>query len=146
MAHTIFTQELADTICEHLVSGLSLRQIEAIEGMPSKTTILRWLADDRFTSFRDQYARARDMQAEGMADEILEIADDGRNDWMEIQNRDGDNIGWKVNGEAVQRSRLRIDARKWLLSKLLPKKYGTSPPDANGEDWKSGLQDPDPDV
>lgn len=86
------------------------------------------------------------MQAEGMADEILEIADDGRNDWMEIQNRDGDNIGWKVNGEAVQRSRLRIDARKWLLSKLLPKKYGTSPPDANGEDWKSGLQDPDPDV
>ncbi|MBR8147057.1 terminase small subunit protein [Burkholderia vietnamiensis] len=146
MAHTIFTQELADKICEHLVSGLSLRQIEAIEGMPSKTTILRWLADDRFTSFRDQYARARDMQAEGMADEILEIADDGRNDWMEIQNRDGDNIGWKVNGEAVQRSRLRIDARKWLLSKLLPKKYGTSPPDANGEDWKSGLQDPDPDV
>ncbi|HDR8953372.1 TPA: terminase small subunit protein [Burkholderia vietnamiensis] len=146
MAHTIFTQELADTICEHLVSGLSLRQIEAIEGMPSKTTILRWLADDRFTSFRDQYARARDMQAEGMADEILEIADDGRNDWMEIQNRDGDNIGWKVNGEAVQRSRLRIDARKWLLSKLLPKKYGTSPPDANGDDWKSGLQDPDPDV
>ncbi|HEF4835470.1 TPA: terminase small subunit protein [Burkholderia vietnamiensis] len=146
MAHTIFTQELADTICEHLVSGLSLRQIEAIEGMPSKTTILRWLADDRFTSFRDQYARARDMQAEGMADEILEIADDGRNDWMEIQNRDGDNVGWRVNGEAVQRSRLRIDARKWLLSKLLPKKYGTSPPDANGEDWKSGLQDPDPDV
>lgn len=146
MAHTIFTQELADKICEHLVSGLSLRQIEALEGMPTKTTILRWLADDRFTSFRDQYARARDMQAEGMADEILEIADDGRNDWMEIQNRDGDNIGWRVNGEAVQRSRLRIDARKWLLSKLLPKKYGTSPPGANGEDWKSGLQDPDPDV
>ncbi|MBR8007150.1 terminase small subunit-like protein [Burkholderia vietnamiensis] len=146
MANTIFTQELADTICEHLASGLSLRQIEEIEGMPSKTTILRWLGDDRFTSFRDQYARARDMQAEGMADEILEIADDGRNDWMEIQNRDGENIGWKVNGEAVQRSRLRIDARKWLLSKLLPKKYGTSPPDANGQDWKSGLQDPDPDV
>jgi hypothetical protein len=146
MAHTKFTQELADQICEHLVSGLSLRQIEAIEGMPTKTTILRWLGDDRFASFRDQYARARDMQAEGMADEILEIADDGRNDWMEIQNRDGDSIGWKVNGEAVQRSRLRIDARKWLLSKLLPKKYGSTPPDSNGEDWKSGLQDPDPDV
>ncbi|WP_431290413.1 terminase small subunit protein [Burkholderia cepacia] len=146
MAHSTFTQELADTICEHLASGLSLRQIEEIEGMPSKTTILRWLGDDRFTSFRDQYARARDMQAEGMADEILEIADDGRNDWMEIQNRDGENIGWKVNGEAVQRSRLRIDARKWLLSKLLPKKYGTSPPDGNGDDWESGLQDPDPDV
>ncbi|WP_186194461.1 terminase small subunit protein [Burkholderia gladioli] len=146
MAHTKFTKALAETICEHLASGLSLRQIEEIEGMPTKTTILRWLGDDRYTEFRDQYARARDMQAEGMADEILEIADDGRNDWMEVQSRDGEHIGWKVNGEAVQRSRLRIDARKWLLSKLLPKKYGNTPPDANGEDWKSGLQDPDPEV
>ncbi|WP_070105598.1 hypothetical protein [Burkholderia plantarii] len=146
MAHTKFTKALAETICEHLTSGLSLRQIEEIEGMPTKTTILRWLGDDRYAEFRDQYARARDMQAEGMADEILEIADDGRNDWMEVHSRDGEHIGWKVNGEAVQRSRLRIDARKWLLSKLLPKKYGNTPPDANGEDWKSGLQDPDPEV
>lgn len=54
----------------------------------------------------------------------MDIADDGSNDWMERFNKDGESIGWVVNGEAVQRSKLRVDARKWALSKLLPKKYG----------------------
>ena len=62
------------------------------------------------------------MQTDAIFDENLEIADDGRNDWME---RHGDEeAGWVANGEHIQRSRLRIDTRKWMASKLAPKKYG----------------------
>jgi hypothetical protein len=57
-----------------------------------------------------------------MADELMEIADDGRNDWMERHGEE--DPGWQVNSEHIQRSRLRVDARKWTLSKVLPKIYG----------------------
>ena len=59
-----------------------------------------------------------------MEDELLEIADDATNDWMEKRDRDGEAIGWMVNGEHIQRSRVRIDTRKWIMSKRAPKKYG----------------------
>jgi hypothetical protein len=88
--------------------------------MPGKATVFRWLGANE--EFRDQYARAREAQAEALADEIIDIADDGHNDWME--RNQGDAAGWVQNGEAMQRSRLRVDARKWVASKLLPKKYG----------------------
>lgn len=130
MAKSTYTTAIATTICEQLIEGKSLRQICEQPGMPNKATVLRWLADEKRAVFRDQYARAREMQAEAIADEILEIADDGRNDWMEIVGKEGDTVGWRVNGEAVQRSRLRVDSRKWLLSKMLPKKYGETK-DAN---------------
>ena len=70
-----------------------------------------------------QYARARDFGYEIMADEIIEIADDGTNDWMKRQQRNG-SIETVTNKDHLERSRQRIDARKWLLSKALPKKYG----------------------
>jgi hypothetical protein len=124
MAKSTYTTAIATSICEKLIEGMSLRQICELPGMPNKATVLRWLADEKRAIFRDQYARAREMQAEAMADEILEISDDGRNDWMEIQGKEGDTVGWRVNGEAVQRSKLRVDSRKWLMSKMLPKKYG----------------------
>jgi hypothetical protein len=133
MAKSTYTTAIATTICEQLIEGKSLRQICEQPGMPNKATVLRWLADDKKSDFRDQYARAREMQAEAMAEEIIEIADDGRNDWMEVLGKDGDTVGWRVNGEAVQRSRLRVDARKWLMSKLLPKKYGESKDDGGNQ-------------
>ncbi len=89
--------------------------------MPAKASVFRWLANPENQSFRDQYARAREVQAETMAEELLEIADDARNDWMEAHA--GEDAGWRANGENVQRSRLRVDARKWLMSKMAPKKY-----------------------
>jgi hypothetical protein len=58
-----------------------------------------------------------------LAEEMLDITDDGSNDWMEIHDKDGTSIGWKLNGEHVQRSRLRVDTRKWVASRLKPKKY-----------------------
>ena len=63
-------------------------------------------------------------RAEEVFEEILDIADDGTNDWMERNGKDGETGDTVLNGEHVQRSRLRIDARKWALSKMIPKKYG----------------------
>jgi hypothetical protein len=121
-----FTQEIADIICTRLGDGESLRGICSGDDMPDKSTVMRWLADNLV--FRDQYARAREVQADTMAEEILEISDDGTNDWMERRSEAekgaGVETGWVLNGEHVQRSRLRVDARKWLASKMAPKKYG----------------------
>jgi hypothetical protein len=115
-----YTAALADAICERLADGESLRTICSEDGMPSKTTVFRWLADNE--KFRDQYARAREAQADAIFDDILSIADDGRNDWME--RNFGEEVRWVENGEAMRRSALRIDARKWMAGKLRPKKYG----------------------
>lgn len=115
-----FTQEIANTICERIADGESLRTICSQSEMPDKATVFRWLNGN--TVFRDQYARAREAQADALFDEILDIADDGRNDWMAVNGEDDE--GWRANGEHMQRSRLRVDARKWMAAKLQPKKYG----------------------
>ena len=86
--------------------------------MPSERTVRQWAADDR-DSFGGRYARARDLGLDAIADEILEIADDGRNDRM--VSEDGRQI---VDHDHIARSRLRVDSRKWYLSKLAPKDYG----------------------
>ena len=111
---SVFTQDLGDSICERLCDGESLRKICLSDDMPSRSTVFRWLAADE--SFRDQYARAKEEQAELLADEIIDIADDGSNDFMGEDE--------KYNGDAVARSKLRVDARKWVAAKLKPKKYG----------------------
>lgn len=112
-----FTQETADAICERLSDGESLRKICVSEGMPSKITVLRWLESN--ASFRAQYAAAREAQADHMAEEILQIADDGLNDTYE------DDDGKKrTDQDVIARSKLRVDARKWLAAKMAPKKYG----------------------
>lgn len=117
---TEFSQELFDEICDRLANGESLRTICQDDDMPNKGSVFRWLAGDKKLS--DQYARAREEQADFIFDEVLEIADDARNDWME--RRGEEDAGWVANGEHIQRSRLRIDARKWMAGKLRPKVYG----------------------
>lgn len=106
-------------ICDRLCTGLSLRKICLDENMPDQTTVYRWLRTNE--DFRQQYARAREIQADTLFDETLDIADDGSNDWMEDKEKAD---GFRYNGDAVQRSRLRIDQRKWMAGKLAPKKYG----------------------
>lgn len=110
------------TICDRIANGESLRSICSGDDTPAASTVFLWLADD--STFSEQYARAREAQADALFDEILDIADDGRNDWMERKNKDDQNIGWVENGEALRRSALRVDARKWMAGKLKPKKYG----------------------
>jgi hypothetical protein len=86
--------------------------------MPPESTVREWVLDNR-GGLAAQYARARELQAEHWADEILEIADDGAGDWH--LGEKGERL---VDHDHIQRSRLRVDTRKWLLAKLLPKKYG----------------------
>ena len=118
----MFSQELADEICQWLIDGKSLKSFCAQPEKPSAVTVCKWLSDPDKVAFLNQYARARELQADALADETLDIADDGSNDWM--RDKDPENEGYKLNGEHVQRSRLRIDQRKWYASKLAPKKYG----------------------
>ncbi|MBX4972159.1 terminase small subunit-like protein [Rhizobium lentis] len=120
---TKFTQSLADIICARIADGESLRSICRDETMPGKSTVLAWLADDDKADFRTKYAQAREIQADGFVDEMVEIADDGSNDWM--QKNFGEETRWVENGEALRRSQLRIATRQWIAEKLKPKKYGS---------------------
>ena len=117
-----FSKEIAEHICGELAAGRSLRDVCRDDGMPTETAVRIWARDDK-EGFFSQYARAREIGYHAMADELLEVADDGTNDWMERQDKEGKQM-YILNGEHVQRSRLRLDTRKWLLSKALPKIYG----------------------
>lgn len=119
-----YSEEIADRICEEIASGESLVDICKAEDMPHRATVFRWLAKEEHKVFRDMYALAREAQAECLADELISIADDGSNDWM--QKNHGENVSWAVNGEHINRSRLRVDTRKWIAAKLKPRKYGDS--------------------
>lgn len=117
-----YSEEVTFRICARLADGESLRAICRDEDMPDKATVFRWLAAHE--EFRDQYARAREAQADTLVDEILEISDDGRNDYMANLGEGEDTLAYRLNGEHVQRSKLRVDSRKWFASKVAPKKYG----------------------
>lgn len=115
-----YTQELADRICDLLSEGLSLRSVCTDESLPDKSTVFRWIRTHE--EFRNQYARAKQESADAMAEDTLDIADDGTNDFMTITK--GDHEYEVVNQEAINRSRLRVETRKWLMAKMKPKQYG----------------------
>lgn len=130
-----FNKEIADRILALIMDGHSLREICRRPDMPTRSTIHLWVAKDSasmrevngekvsdFDLFSDRYANACKIRAYEMFDEMLEIADDGTNDWMIRNGEDG--TAYQLNGEALQRSRLRVDTRKWALSKLVPKEFG----------------------
>lgn len=116
-----FTQAIADKICAEIAtSSKSLKTICSPDDMPSVVTVMSWLRTNE--EFLNQYARAKEEQADFLAEEILEISDDGTNDYMTIVKGD---MEYNVeNKEVTNRSKLRVDARKWIASKLKPKKYG----------------------
>lgn len=119
---TIYRNTLADAICERIAAGESLRQVCADKAMPAKTTVMRWLLDDTKEYLRDQYARARAVQLDGYADELVELADTP--EVGEKVKTYADGTSEVQTGDMIERSRLKVDTRKWVLSKLLPKKYG----------------------
>jgi hypothetical protein len=116
-----FTLEMAETICSRMSEGETLSDICRTEGFPDRVTVFRW--EKAHEDFRNALARAREAQAHRWAEELLAIADDGQNDFMERKRADG-SIEVAFNAEHVQRSRLRVDTRKWLLTKALPRLYG----------------------
>lgn len=103
-----------DEVCARIAECESLQSI-ADSSEVSKGTLLNWLSDPVRL---DHYMRAREAQADKMVEDILAIADDGRNDTYQTDS------GEAVNHDVIARSRLRVDARKWLASKMAPKKYG----------------------
>jgi hypothetical protein len=124
--HPHFTPEIAEEVLRRIAEGHSLREIARTKGMPAPSTVIGWSIDRSppFPDFGERYLRAREIGWQIMAEEIPEIVDDATNDWMERRNAEGDVIETVLNTEHVNRSRLRMEARKWLLSKRLPKTFG----------------------
>lgn len=112
--------ENAERICSRIAEGYTVRQI-ARELDCTHGAIFHWVAED--SDFAHQYARAKLAQADRFADELIEISDHGGNDWLRRENDAGEPIE-VPDHEHIQRSRLRVDTRKWLMSKFAPKKYG----------------------
>lgn len=102
---SIYTQELADKICDLLSDGISLRKVCFREDMPDKSTVFSWLRTHK--EFADQYARAKQEGTDAWAEELHDISDDVESD-----------------KDAINKARLQIDTRKWLMAKMKPKKYG----------------------
>jgi len=126
---TKYTRDIADDILHRLALGEPLQQIcrnppewSTREAWPDMSTVVDWINDDR-DGLSDRYAQAREKGWLAMADSLTDIADDGTNDWIERETRAG-NIVKQVDRECTERSKLRVDTRKWLLSKMLPKLYG----------------------
>ena len=115
-----YTQELADEVCERMAGGESLNAICKDAHMPHERTVRRWMLDN-VEGFSPKYTRARELQAEFWADDILRLSDESR---IGEKVKTGPNGEEKTTGDMVERTRLQVESRKWLLSKLFPKKYG----------------------
>lgn len=102
---TEYTQELGDVICAGIIDGKSLRSVLKEDGMPHSTYFFRWVRENK--EFAGQYARAMEERTEAMAEDILELSD---------------NV--EADSNKIQKVRLQTENRKWLMSKMKPKKYG----------------------
>lgn len=94
-------ENIMDLIVERLASGESLRSICLSDGMPNRSTVMRWLDDNE--AFATKYARAKDI---GFDERAEKLAED-----IEVE-------------EDVQRAKLKFEYGRWYLSKLAPKRYG----------------------
>lgn len=120
----VFDQKIADIICIGLSEGMSLRKMLKADTqgvLPAQSTIYEWLL--RYPSFAEQYTRAREEQADTLADEIIEIADE-QPEIIVVTDRDGKVIDHKLDSAFLLWQKNRIEARKWTAMKLKPKKYG----------------------
>ena len=117
-----YNAQLAARICEDLSSGMTLSEVCRQPGMPPARTVLDWALDENHP-FAPKYERARLLGYQVMADAVIDIADDSRGDVIEKTGPKGETTR-VIDSENVARSRLRVEARKWILSKALPKIYG----------------------
>ena len=116
---TSYSQELAEKIIEGLADHKSLRGVCRDLGL-SSVTVLRWLDNPENSDFLEQYTRTRARAYESLAEEIIEISDETTVE----ASHDGETVVLDLSATAVARNRLRVDTRKWMLAKMLPKKYG----------------------
>jgi hypothetical protein len=123
MSESQYGDHIKDQICNGLMEGLSLRELCRRDGFPPESTVRTWILKDSDPEFTAQYARAREVQTERFADELIELADSKQGDIETVYNEDGSTYE-RVNREVIERNRLQIETRKWVISKILPKKYG----------------------
>ena len=102
MTATIYTVELGERVCEMIAEGKSLTEIAAADGMPNKSTVLRWASKDE--EFRVKYEAAMALRIEGIVEGMIEIADSDR---------------------GPRDKQVMLDARKWIAGRFIPSKYGT---------------------
>lgn len=112
----LYTEDIGAELCAAIAAGKSLRTVCATDPMPSMPTVFKWLRTN--PEFFERYAIAREQRAEAIFEESLEIADDSSGDWVDVDGVQ------KFSQEHVNRARLRVDTRKWFLSKMMPKVYG----------------------
>lgn len=117
-----YTPELADEIVRDIAEGVTLSDICRRDHMPDRSTVYDWMRGN--DAFSQRFARAREVGFDRIAEEALEIVDDDSRDWEPITNEAGQVVGIKVDGEHVQRSKLRAEMRLKLLAKWDPKRYG----------------------
>ena len=122
-----YNEDIACLICGRMAEGESLRSICRDDSMPALSTVFLWVS--KHPEFSEQYTKAMSARADAMFEEMIDIADDGSNDY--IVTSEGEE---RFNSEHVNRSRLRIDTRKWMLSRMLPKKYSDKNTSSSSKD------------
>lgn len=126
-----YSQELADTICAELALGKSMRTVLKEDSMPAMSSVFKWLREN--PEFSEQYARAKEESSDALVEEMLYIADEEPT--IAEQDKEGNIVATKMDSAGIARNRLRVDTRKWIASKLKPKKYGeTTRTEITGKD------------
>lgn len=112
----VLTEDDYQQVLEGLMDGLSLRKVCKRPGLPSVKSVLQRVVRERRTvaGFGEQYAQAREVGLLRMEEELVEIAD----------NAGLDESDPKLANAAVQRARIQVETRKWVMSKQLPRRYG----------------------
>lgn len=118
-----FSQPVADEILARLANGQTLNAICREAHMPQRATVMRWCQSHEHKEFSQAYRRARELQFEHWADEVIDCADDSSRDFVDRVGKDGE-VSRLFDPENTRRSHLRIESRKWLLGKLKPSQYG----------------------
>lgn len=130
------TEEIFERACELIEEGLSVRQIFQREDFPARSAFFRWL--ENHPEHRDRYARACEVRQDDLFDEIIEISNSPK--WGEVRKLDGDgNVVEIKEVDMIEHRRLQIEARKWSLGKLNPKKYGDKLDLTSGGDKLKGI-------
>lgn len=120
---TKYSIELITEICRRITNGEFLHRICEDKEMPSDSNVRKWRDSGEHKEFKAMYARAKEIRADKIFEEMFNIADDGTNDYV-TRTTEGGYEKEVCNHEHIQRSKLRIDQRKWALARMLPKKYG----------------------
>ena len=115
--HTEYSEEIAKEVCDRIACGESLVKIAKSEHMPERSTLLLWML--RQPKFADMYTEAKAKQMDVMAEEITEMSDD--KDDIYYTDAQGNK---RVDMGAIQQKKLATDARKWVMARLAPRKYG----------------------